>query len=193
MKTVPTRLDFIKALPPGTTGAEIGVYRGDFSEQILRETKVGCLFLVDPWTKQPDYNDTINDEDQEAHYQETLRKTAPYRPYRCEIIRDFSNRVALDMSTLMLEPLLDWVFVDAYHAYEAALEDITLWSRKLKPGGIIFCHDYFVGPKTSMRSNTWSSGVPQAVAEFMRQNPGWSITHITTADELPTVRLFRVA
>ena len=47
MKTYPSRLAMIQELPPHSVGAEIGVYRGDFSEQILRNTQVAHLYLID--------------------------------------------------------------------------------------------------------------------------------------------------
>jgi len=37
---------------------------------------------------------------------------------------------------------IDMVFIDAEHTHEAALQDITLWSPHVRPGGIISGHDY---------------------------------------------------
>ncbi len=177
----------IQELPPHTVGAEIGVYRADFSEQILMQTGVGHLYLVDPWIKQKDYKDTINDEDQEAHYQETYRKVRKYEDAgRCSIIRRFSADAAVNVN---IAPL-DWVLVDAYHSFEAALEDITLWSKKLKPDGIILCHDAFDGPKYGHQGHAWYSGVLKAIATFTKANPEWEFTAIS-AEDLPTAKLER--
>jgi hypothetical protein len=188
MKTYATRLQMIQEFRPGSLGAEIGVYRGDFSHQILTETKVGHLYLVDPWVKQPDYKDTINNEDQEAHHQETLHKVRPFiQQGTCTVFRGFSA----DLANHSDIPPLDWVFVDAYHAYEAALEDITLWSKRLKPApfGTIFAHDYFEGPKYGHQGHSWYSGVVKACADFCAKE-GWEVTGITTED-LPTAKLER--
>jgi hypothetical protein len=38
---------------------------------------------------------------------------------------------------------VDFVFVDADHAYESVIRDIRAWLPKLRPGGIIAGHDYF--------------------------------------------------
>ncbi len=189
MKLFPTRLAMIQEFRPGSLGAEIGVYRGDFSREILTDTKVGHLYLVDPWVKQPDYKDTINEEDQNGHFQETMRKVTPFiHNGHCTVIRDFSANVAKTDKTI---PPLDWVFIDAYHAYEAALEDITLWSKRLKnaPFGTIFAHDYFEGPKYGHQGHAWYSGVVKACADFCAAE-GWEVTGITTED-LPTARLER--
>lgn len=188
MKTYSSRLEMILEHKSGSLGAEIGVYRGDFSEAILRDSQVGHLYLVDPWAWQPNYNDTINNENQQAHYLETRRKMTPFlNDGRATIVRDFSANVAKRDTTI---PPLDWVFVDAYHAYEAALEDITLWAQRLKPNGVIYAHDYFEGPKYGHDGHEWRSGVVQAVAEFCASH-GWEVTGITTED-LPTARLEKV-
>ncbi len=191
MKTYPTRLAMIQEFRPGSLGAEIGVYRGTFSREILTETKVGHLYLVDPWIKQADYNDTINLEDQEGHYQETKRQVQPFVDNdHCTIIRGFSAEVAKNDRSI---PPLDWVFIDAYHAYEAALMDIIVWSKRLKnaPFGVIFAHDYFTGAKYGHDGHVWYSGVVDACKTFCDE-AGWEVTGVTTED-LPTARLERKA
>lgn len=37
---------------------------------------------------------------------------------------------------------LDFVFIDAGHTYSEVKEDIKLWARKVKPGGLLAGHDY---------------------------------------------------
>lgn len=37
---------------------------------------------------------------------------------------------------------LDFVYIDADHSYETTLEDITEWTKKVKPGGIVSGDDY---------------------------------------------------
>ena len=42
--------DFLlKLLPQNSIGAEIGVHKGDFSEEILRDVRPNELHLIDPW------------------------------------------------------------------------------------------------------------------------------------------------
>lgn len=186
MKTYPSRLAMIQELPPHSVGAEIGVYRGDYSLQVLQETQVGHLYLVDPWAKQPDYNDTINNEDQDAHAAETLRKVIPYvNAKRCTIFRGYSVQIA-DFAPI---PPLDFCTIDAYHAYEAALADVTAWSKRMKPTGVMFMHDYFEGPRYGHQGHTWYSGVVKAAADFCKAE-GWEVTGVTTED-LPTAKLER--
>jgi hypothetical protein len=53
---------------------------------------------------------------------------------------------------------LDFVVIDAEHGYESVVADITAWLPKLKPGGILFGHDY---------GNPRFPGVKQAFNELM--------------------------
>jgi len=56
---------------------------------------------------------------------------------------------------------LDFVYIDADHAYEAVSEDIRAWWSKVKPGGVMAGHDY---------DHRTDPGVPQAVDEFAHAN-----------------------
>jgi hypothetical protein len=55
---------------------------------------------------------------------------------------------------------LDFVFIDADHSYEGCKRDLDVWSRKLKPGGLLSGHDY---ANTSFQD----FGVTRAVDEFV--------------------------
>ncbi len=186
MKTYPSRLSMIAELPAGSVGAEIGVYRGDYSRQVLDLPNVAKLFLVDPWERQKDYKDTINEEDQEGHYQETRRQVGKdLANGRCEIIRGYSVTVAQNWAG----PLLDFCTIDAYHAYEAALADVTAWSKRMKPDGVMFMHDYFEGPRYGHQGHTWYSGAVQAAHDFGKAE-GWEVVAVSSED-LPTAKLVR--
>ena len=38
---------------------------------------------------------------------------------------------------------LDFVFIDGDHSFDYVVQDIIYWSKKVKSGGIIACHDYY--------------------------------------------------
>jgi hypothetical protein len=178
MNTLPTRIDLIKRLPPGTVGAEIGVYRGDFSKEILT-TPVRLLYLVDPWAKQPGdvYFDPMNDEDQEHNFQVTLSNVREgIESDRVQIIRDFSVNAA---RSPLIQPL-DWVFLDGNHQYAYVLEDLIAWSAKLKPTGVILGHDY-------IDHEPLKFGIKKAVGDFC-QSMGWRIDCLTEDSSYRLVR-----
>src|SRR2546427_8949634 len=43
------RLFLFRMLPRGSVGAEIGVWKGDFSKLLLRRVRPSELHLIDPW------------------------------------------------------------------------------------------------------------------------------------------------
>ena len=57
----------------------------------------------------------------------------------------------------------DFVFIDGNHEYSHVLEDITEWTKKVKPGGIVCGHDY----KEDKVNNY---GVIEAVNEYVHDN-----------------------
>ena len=44
-----TRRSLLEMLPSGSVGAEIGVWKGDFSDRILSVVEPSHLHLIDPW------------------------------------------------------------------------------------------------------------------------------------------------
>ncbi len=51
----PHRRALLERLPKQTVGVEIGVWKGEFSADILRICRPSTLHLVDPWVFQPQY------------------------------------------------------------------------------------------------------------------------------------------
>lgn len=141
-------------------GVEVGVYRGQFSSDLLRTWECARLTSVDPWREFPneDYIDSCNasQDKHDRNHAETSARLAPFRD-RSRIMRTTSAEAAQEFS----EGSLDFVYLDAQHHYEAVRDDIRLWHRKVKVGGVIGGHDYLDGRRPS-----GLYGVKQAVDEF---------------------------
>lgn len=56
---------------------------------------------------------------------------------------------------------LDFVYLDADHSYDFVMQDMILWGRKLKKGGVMSGHDYYDHNKSDRR---WK--VAQAVKDY---------------------------
>jgi hypothetical protein len=119
-------------------GAEVGVYRGDLSKEILRLWDNGTMFLIDIWRKVgEEYTDVCNDDEQLGYMMEV-----------CEVIKGNEDRANLiratseTASTLFQNESLDFVYIDANHSYEHVKKDLELWFPKVKKGGIFAGHDY---------------------------------------------------
>ena len=141
MKKYKNRSEFIKELnqhlPENGKGVEIGVFKGEFSVEILQNWG-GTLYMIDVWRPLgKEYEDSSNHREHEDAYQKTM-----------ENIRGFEDRGIMIRSTsqiaanLFEDESLDFIFIDANHAYDFVVEDINIWYPKLKKGGIFSGHDY---------------------------------------------------
>jgi hypothetical protein len=125
------------------TGVELGVQHGLFAESILtRWTSAKRYYLVDPWTQQKDYVDIANVDpvEQEERMEQTRTRLARFKD-RVELLRAFS----FDAVKTFDDCSLDFVYVDAVHDFQGALDDLVDWWPKVRPGGIMAGHDYYDG------------------------------------------------
>lgn len=115
-------------------GVEVGVYRGLYSMWLFRMIPGINLTGVDKWEVYGDYKDYNLKDIKEAEKEAKLI----YKKYGGKIIKDWSR----DAVKKFKDESLDFVFIDGNHAYEYVVEDIALWSKKVKKGGIVYGHDY---------------------------------------------------
>ena len=112
-------------------GAEIGVQRGKYSEKLCKGNPELKLHAIDPWKS---YN-SISQGTHDLRYAQAMKRLSPYnvnaiRKTSMEALNDFEDRS------------LDFVYIDGNHDYDYVCMDIIHWSKKVKSGGIIACHDY---------------------------------------------------
>jgi len=171
-------------------GAEIGVHKGEFALQILRRWRGRRLWLIDPWSRQEDYRDGCNASDHvmQRRYESAQDRLRAHTS-RTAFVRRRSDEAALGFSPASL----DFVYIDANHAYVHAQRDLSLWYEKVRPGGLIAGHDYFnaltnhafepVTFGTFDAALLTSFGVKAAVDQFAMQH---HLTINTTAERWPT-------
>lgn len=149
-------LDFIKS---GTACVEVGVWKGDFSSEILKRD-VGQLHLVDPWksiTDVPARWHAAPQEEMDAIHDSVVAKFAG--DDRVKIHRQFS----VDAAASFEDGLLDWIYIDGNHSYDFVKADLEAWWPKLKSGGAICGDDYQEG---YYQVTSLDFGVVKAVDEF---------------------------
>lgn len=146
-------------------GVEVGTDHGKYAEQLLVGIPGLTLYCVDPWSPYVEGEISHDAVEMEHIYEEAKRRVTPYngqlvRKTSMEAVRTFDNDT------------LDFVFIDGNHSYDYVLEDITEWYEKVKPGGIIYGHDYKVDPVNDY-------GVIEAVEKFTMDNHicPWFILH----------------
>lgn len=146
-------------------GVEIGTDHGQYAQQLLEGIPYLQLYCVDPWLPYTEGNSVHGEEEMEQIYKEAYDRVV------CRggtLIRETSMEAVENFE----DDELDFVFIDGNHTYEHALEDITEWSKKVKPGGIIAGHDYKADP-------TRKYGVIEAVQNYTKENhiAPWFILH----------------
>jgi len=168
MKIVQTREDLLKLLPHHSIGVEIGVFRGEFSDIILKLVKPSKLVLIDPWLgniRSGDKNgNNMQYIDGNKYYQDVILPKYDSNP----AVAVLKNRSSI-LSTFK-DDHFDWGYIDGDHSYEGVKHDLTLLRHKVKPNGIIMGHDYIV-PRFA--------GVVKAVDEFV-QHHNLTISYITS-------------
>ena len=177
--------EYLTSLGLINKGVEVGVFKGDFSRQILSKWP-GTLYMVDPWRPLGDeYIDSSNHKNHSTAYSETMGSIGGFED-RAIMVRALSEQ-AVD---LFEDDSLDFVYLDGNHAYDFIKQDIELWYPKVKKGGLVAGHDYLGmdwygdsnflpnGKDKHIHSNNGSGpmkyagifGVNPAVDEFCKDN-----------------------
>ncbi|HEA46571.1 MAG TPA: class I SAM-dependent methyltransferase [Candidatus Pacearchaeota archaeon] len=133
-------------------GVEIGVYKGINAEKILKGMNIETLYLIDPYLLYGKYVEGFSMYDSHKNLigieQKMLRKIRHYKD-KYIIIKKMSADAIKD-----IPHNLDFVYVDGNHSYKYVLEDIELYYKKLKQGGIIggddFDHEYLPEVKNAV-------------------------------------------
>jgi len=136
-----SRIDFSKLLLSNNLtgyGVELGSFEGQFAKNILSSWP-GNLYMIDVWRTLPsdEYDDISNQYDYLSVIDTAIKNIQPYED-RAHIIRMKGK----DAVNLFNDNMLDFVYIDANHTYEAVIDDINMWYPKVKSGGIVSGHDY---------------------------------------------------
>ncbi|MEX3020577.1 class I SAM-dependent methyltransferase [Kluyvera sp. STS39-E] len=149
-------------LPKDAIVAEIGVDKGDFSEQILNVCTPSKLYLVDAWHSER-YHDGLFNQVVDRFHQEI----------DCDKL-EIKRGLSIDMAGEFADRSLDWIYIDTDHSYETTIRELCLYAPKLKAGGIITGHDYNMGNFIKW----YRYGVIEAVHQFCATFD-WELIFIT--------------
>jgi hypothetical protein len=170
------RLELIKSLAP-TSGAEVGVMGGEFSQQLLSIPTLKRLYLIDQWkhvvgTPYEFDGSNVDEGGHETRYQCILGMYE--KDYRVVILRADSALAAKQVQQV------DFAFIDAAHHFDAVWRDLDAWSRATNH---LICHDYFSAPPVF--------DVPRAIEAFLNSIAGtnWRIAGVTQEPEYQSAHL----
>lgn len=136
-------------------GAEIGTCYGFYAKTLFDNNPGLMLFCVDNW----DNAETERRERVHARSVEWFCRNHLAND-RAIIIKGDSA----DSARFIADGSLDFVYIDADHSYEGVQRDLIAWEPKVREGGIVSGHDYYVFP------NSGNDGVVRAVDEFVAEH-----------------------
>lgn len=134
---------------------ELGVLRGEYSEEILKVFGKVNLYLVDTWRAEG--NDPYFSKNQAEldHAFELVRKKFAHLPF-VTIVPLESAKAAEGFKN----GFFDWGYIDANHTREAVDRDFGLWLPKIKSGGVFSGHDFDPDPSNP---DSYTFGVNEVV------------------------------
>ena len=154
------RIRLLSILPPNGVCAEIGVWQGEYSEQIIKNSNPKELYLIDKWDVQElkteayaeYYRNFTKTEEFVNVYNSVIDKFSTYEEVK--LIRNDSVLASYDFD----DQFFDWVYIDADHSYQGVTNDLNAYYGKVKDGGYICGHDW---------NNPEDEGVNYAVLDFV--------------------------
>lgn len=155
IKGLSDRKELLKHLPRQGIAAELGVYKGNYSQKIIKYNNPQKLYLIDHWENSDEkhyYNKKNRIDIVKNKLKNEIKKgQVILKQGRSEyILKEFSNNC------------FDWIYLDTLHTYEQVKKELMLSARKVKDEGYIAGHDFIKhNPDAS-----YQYGVIRAVKEF---------------------------
>jgi len=147
----------VEKFSSGSKFVEVGSWKGKSSAymavEIANSGKDIEFTCIDTWEGSIEH---ASNEDINHLYDTFITNMKPVEKYYTPI-----KLPSLEAVKQFEDNSLDFVFIDASHEYEDVKQDIIAWLPKVKPGGIIAGHDYYVD------GSDYFPGVKQAVNECL--------------------------
>jgi Methyltransferase domain len=158
----------LQMLPRHAVGAELGVFKGEFSARLVQVTRPSLLYLVDPyWTAYgkyyPDwgaYTDYGRLRCRDA-FEQASRAVEAANEHGTEVHFHIGDDV--EWLSGLPDASLDWVYIDSSHEYEHTRAELLAAKPKMKAHALICGDDW--------REREGGTGVPSAVQWFLAAYP----------------------
>ena len=114
--------------------AEIGVFEGINSEDLMKNLDIKELYLIDPW-EEYENNPMGSLEKAEAITKRRMKKYGDKIKYIKEYSSNAINKIPNN---------LDFIYIDGNHDYKFVKEDLNNYWNKVKIGGVFAGHDMLI-------------------------------------------------
>jgi len=150
------RSSILKLINKGDRVIEVGVWKGDFSREILRKDP-SILHLVDPWIHQDNKGEwyRISQESMDSIYDSVVQKYGSLSNVKIWRVKSENFRPI---------PSVDLVYIDGDHSYEGVKKDLRVFWPMVKSGG------YLTGDDYSWTNKECPMGPKPAIDEFVKNN-----------------------
>ena len=191
------REQLLQHFPKGGVGVEIGVAEGNYSALILEAAQPRELHLIDPWSHLEEGSDLLGASGMLASIEGGQFEAPPENKggdeqfaaitarfqgdQRVRLHRQYSYKAAAGFA----DGYFDFAYLDGNHQYEFVLRDLQDFAAKLKPGGLLFGHDFF--EDAFARDEHY--GVIDAVNTFLKRSDFRFL--LLTSEPFPTYCLAR--
>lgn len=161
------RTFLLELMPKNSICAELGVWKGEFSKEILEIVKPKELHLIDPWKYE--YDKTY----EKACYGGKIGSQVLMDQIFNQVTKQFQNEITnnqvfihrnslINIGNNIADNYFDWVYIDGNHLYEFVKKDLEFFYKKVKKGGFITGDDY-------RRGGWFKGGVRKAVKEILKE------------------------
>lgn len=167
------RRAFLKRVPKGKVGAELGVFTGAFSKVLFEETRPQKFYLVDVW---------------HTKFGDLFPWSSPFTEFGTLTTHEALSRVRSTVASLkgdveivisdscrwldsQPDASLDWVYIDTTHTYDDTIKELNAAARVVKPSGLILGDDAAASPTSKHHGNFL------ALRDFTRQG-AFEITYL---------------
>lgn len=117
-------------------GAEVGTADGQNALRLCKVIPKLDLLCVDPWEPYKQNPRGGGTSQQHGNYELASERLALYG---ARLVRKMSVDAARDVR----DGSLDFVYIDGNHGFDFVIQDLIVWSAKVKSDGIIAGHDYY--------------------------------------------------
>ena len=135
---------------PVQTMAEIGVWKGEFAERVLkRRREIRRYYMIDPWARLENWNKPLNVDAEtfDDVFAEAMRRTA-FAADRVTVLRGRTQ----DVIDRIPDASLDFAYIDGDHTLRGIVIDLIRLLPKIRKGGLIGGDDF--------TGDVWQHGDP---------------------------------
>ena len=136
-----TREELLNLVPKDSIFLEIGVFKADFSKQVIKVANPKEFYMVDIW--QGGWGSGDKNGDNHLHIENmedvylSLYQQTKHKP-NIHVVRATSTAFLKSCE----DNYFDVIYVDGDHAEQAVYEDLSNSFKKIKDGGMLMGHDF---------------------------------------------------